>query len=144
MSMATCQLRWSWGQTTARVLLGCSKVTMVRFHPWFSPRITVVSRVLDQELMCALKVKIQDPMRNTKWKGSESSHDVFYHDVVQSYGHVVTRASHHDETCAPWEQSCQWRCQSCWKTWSYFYGSLILITFEFVCKSIYSFSETLD
>jgi len=44
---------------------------MVRFHPWFSPRIRVVSRVLDQELMCASKEKIQDPMRNTKWNGSD-------------------------------------------------------------------------
>jgi len=45
-------------------------------------------------------------------------HDVFYHNVVQSYGHVVTRACHHDETCAPCNQSCQWRCQSCWNSWS--------------------------
>jgi len=30
-----------------------------------------------------------------------SSHAVFCHDVVCSYGHVVTKASHHDETCAP-------------------------------------------
>jgi len=82
--------------------------------------------------------------RNTKWNGSESSHDVFYHDVVQSYGHVATRASHHDETCAPCKQSCQWRCRSHWKTWSYFYGSLMLITFKFVCKSICSFGETLE
>jgi len=27
---------------------------------------------------------------------------------------------------------------------SYFYGSLTLITFEFACKSIYSFGETLE
>ena len=44
------------------------QLTMVRFHPWFSPWIGVVSRVLDQELMCALKEKMQDLMRNTKWK----------------------------------------------------------------------------
>jgi len=62
---------------------------------------------LDQELMCTLKEKIQDPMWNTKWNGSESPHDVFCHDAVQSCGHVVTRVSHHDETCAPCKQSCQ-------------------------------------
>jgi len=69
--------------------------------------LVVLSRVLDQELMCALKEKIQDPKRNTKWNGNESSHDVFYHDVARSYGHVVTRACGHDETCAPCKQSCQ-------------------------------------
>jgi len=42
----------------------------VRFHPWFSPRIRVVSRVLDQELMCAPKEKMQDPIRNAKWNGN--------------------------------------------------------------------------
>jgi len=63
-------------------------LTMVQFHPWFSPRIGVVSQVLDQELMCALKEKTQDPMRCTKWNGNESSHDVFYHNVMQSCGHL--------------------------------------------------------
>jgi len=48
-----------------------SVVTMVRFHPWFEPRMGVVSRVLDQELMCALMEKIQDRMRNTKWNGND-------------------------------------------------------------------------
>jgi len=127
-----------------RITFSSRGVTMVQFHPWFSPRIGVVSRVPDQELMCALKEKTQDPMRNTKWIRNESSHDVFHHDVVQSYGHVVTRVSHHDETCAPCKQSCQWRCRSCWKTQSYFYGSLMLITFKFACKSICSFDETLE
>jgi len=30
------------------------------------------------------------------------------------------------------------------QTWSYFYGRVTLITFEFACKSIYSFGETLE
>jgi len=30
------------------------------------------------------------------------------------------------------------------KTWSFFYGRVTLITFEFACKSIYSFGETLE
>jgi len=97
----------------------CKNLTMARFHPWFSPRIRVASRVRDQELMCALKEKTQDPMRNRKWNGSESSHDVFYHNVVQSCGHVVTRVSHCDETCAPCKQSCQWRCQTTNLGWSW-------------------------
>jgi len=132
---------WKTKPKAQRMVKGM-RVTMVRFHPWFSPQIRVVSRVPDQELMCALKEKTQDPMRNTMWNGNESFHDVFYHDVVQSYRHVVTRVSHHDATCGPYKQSCQRRCRSCWKTWSYFYGSAILITFKFVCKSIYSFGET--
>jgi len=36
-----------------------------------------------------------------------SSHAVFHHDIVQSYGLVVISAFHHDETCAPCKQSCQ-------------------------------------
>jgi len=44
---------------------------MVRFHLWFSPQVRVVSRVLDQEMMCALNEKTQDPMRNTKWNGND-------------------------------------------------------------------------
>jgi len=30
------------------------------------------------------------------------------------------------------------------QTWSYFYGRVTLITFEFACNSIYSFGETLE
>jgi len=30
------------------------------------------------------------------------------------------------------------------QTWSSFYGSLMLITFEFACISIYSIGETLE
>jgi len=30
------------------------------------------------------------------------------------------------------------------QTWSSFYGRVMLITFEFACKSIYSFGETLE
>jgi len=30
------------------------------------------------------------------------------------------------------------------KTWSYFYGRVMLITFKFACKSICSFGETLE
>jgi len=30
------------------------------------------------------------------------------------------------------------------KTWSISHGSLTLVTFEFACKSIYSFGETLE
>jgi len=30
------------------------------------------------------------------------------------------------------------------QTWSCFYGSVMLITFKFMCKSIYSFGETLE
>jgi len=30
------------------------------------------------------------------------------------------------------------------QTWSDFYGRVIFITFEFACKSIYSFGETLE
>jgi len=30
------------------------------------------------------------------------------------------------------------------QTWSSFYGSLMLITFEFACVSIYCFGETLE
>jgi len=30
------------------------------------------------------------------------------------------------------------------KTWSHFYGSATLITFEFACESICSFGETLE
>jgi len=47
------------------------RMTMVWFHPWFKPRMEVVSRVLDQELMCALMERIQDLKRNTKWNGND-------------------------------------------------------------------------
>jgi len=42
----------------------------------------------------------KDARSNGTQSGTEtmSSHAVFYHDVVQSYGHVVTRVSHHDES----------------------------------------------
>jgi len=30
------------------------------------------------------------------------------------------------------------------QTWSFFYGRVTLITFEFACNSIYSFGETLE
>jgi len=30
------------------------------------------------------------------------------------------------------------------QTWSSFYGSLMLMTFEFACNSSYSFGETLE
>jgi len=30
------------------------------------------------------------------------------------------------------------------QTWSYFYGRVTVITFEFACNSIYSFGETLE
>jgi hypothetical protein len=30
------------------------------------------------------------------------------------------------------------------QTWSFSYGSLMLITFEFACNSIYSIGETLE
>jgi len=90
------------------------KVTMIRFHPWFSPRIRVVSRVLDQELMCASKEKIQDPIRNAKWNGNAE-----FPCRVLSRCCVILRACgnksiRHDETCAPCKQSCQWRCRSRW------------------------------
>jgi len=30
------------------------------------------------------------------------------------------------------------------RTWSYFYGRAMRVTFEFACKSSYSFGETLE
>jgi len=90
-----------------------------RFHPWFSPRIRVVSRVLDQELLCIPKERVQDWILNIRWERSDVSHAVFYQDSVCSYGLVVTSLYNHDEICAPCNEPCQWRCRSCWNIWQH-------------------------
>jgi len=47
-------------------LLVNTSVTKVQFHPWFSPRIPVVSQGLDLELMCIPRNKMHDLIRNTR------------------------------------------------------------------------------
>jgi len=64
-----------------------------------------------------------------------SSHAVFCHDIVQSCGSAATRACHNHETCAPCEQSCQWKCQSHWniqQDMECFCCGVMLTTFKFV------------
>jgi len=93
-SVATCCLLW---------------FTMVRFHPWFSPRIRVVSRVLDQKLMCAPKEKTQDQIRNTM-----SNRKAEFPRRVLSRCCVILRACGNNcispwrNMRAPCKQSCQW------------------------------------
>jgi len=41
-----------------------------------------MSRVLDLELLCIPKEKMQDWIRNTRWERSDVSHAVFHHDSV--------------------------------------------------------------
>jgi len=72
-------------------------LTMVRFHPWFKPRMEVVSRVLDQELMCALMEKIQDLMRNIKWNGN----DEFPRRVLLRW-RIILRACG-NKSISPWQ-----------------------------------------
>jgi len=73
-------------------------MTMARFHPWFNPRIGVVSRVLDQKLMCAPMEKTHDLIRNTKWNRNDEFPRRVLSRCCKSYGHVVTRVPHHDES----------------------------------------------
>jgi len=99
--------------STSSVISEWLELIKVWFHPWFSPRIRVVSRVPDQEPLCIPKEKIQDWIRNIRWERSDVSHAVLYHNSVYSYGLVVTRVYPHDETCVPCNESCQWRYRSC-------------------------------
>jgi len=117
-------------------------MTMARFHPWFNPWIRVVSRVLDQELMCALMEKTQDLIRNTKW----NRNDEFPRRVL-SWCCTILRACG-NKSISPWRNMhtvlaiLPMKMSILLETWSYFYGSLMLIAFEFACNSSYSFGET--
>jgi len=52
---------------------------MVRFHPWFSSRIRVVSRVLDQELMWPWRKRYKIQSRTQSGTDTLSSHAMFHH-----------------------------------------------------------------
>jgi len=43
---------------------GACCMIKARFHPWFAPRIWIVTRVLDLDLMCVPRNKTQDPTCN--------------------------------------------------------------------------------
>ena len=52
--------------------LKCFKMVIkAPFHPLFSPRIRVVSRVLDLELLCIPRERIQDQIRNMRWEQND-------------------------------------------------------------------------
>jgi len=57
---------------------GRGMMTKVGFHPWFSPRIQVVSQVLDPELLRIPRNKMQDWIRNTR----REQNDEFPHGVL--------------------------------------------------------------
>jgi len=119
-------------------------VTMARFHPWFNPRIRVVSRVLDQELMCALMEKTQDLIRNTKW----NRNDEFPRRVVSRCCIILRTCG--NKSISPWRNMrtvlaiLPMKMSILLETWIHFYGSLMLITFEFACNGSCSFGETLE
>jgi len=118
-----------------------------QFHLWFNPRIWVLSHVLDQELLCIPRIKTQDQIRNTRRERN-----------VEFPRRVLSRWCMFPWTCGnksmlQWlnmhtvhcNQSCQWRCRSCWNVWQTrkrSHCSAMLVTFKFVWNCICFVGET--